>query len=182
MNRTAIAATTVLFVMSTLPVHASEESDKAALAALAILGIAAFAHHEDHSREGHALQTGQDKADFERGYRYGLHNKPYDSAWSSAAYGSGYDPGHTERANRLAYKRHDAAQGAPNLAMRICVSEASAQWGRNPRDIHVAGSAMGTFSQAGGQEYRVEVATGHRHGVCNVNAEGTVFSTEDGRL
>lgn len=184
MKRTALAATTALIVMSSLPAptRASENSDKAALAALAILGIAAFAHNEDHYRDGQALQTGQEKADFERGYRDGLHNEPYDSARSSAAYGAGYDAGHKERANRLAYKQHDAERGAPNLAMRSCVGEASARWNRNPRDIHVVASAMGSFSQAGGQEYRVEVATGHRHAVCNVNAEGTVFGIEKGRL
>lgn len=184
MKRPALAAMTALVLTSTAsaPARASEESDKAALAALAILGIAALAHHEDHYRQGNAPANGQQTADFERGYRDGLHNEPYNSARSSVAYGSGYDAGHKERANRLAYKRHGAAQGAPNLAMRGCVGEASAMWNRNPRDIHVVASARGSFSQAGGQEYRVEVAAGHRHAVCNVNAEGTVFNVRNGRL
>lgn len=184
MKQATLAATTALFLTSMLPapVIASEESDKAAAAALVLLGAAALAHHDDHYRDGYRPATGEETADFERGYRDGLHNAAYDSRRSTAAYGAGFDAGHKERANRLAYKRQDTSKGAPNVALRTCVGEASAQWGRNPRDIHVVGSATGAFSQAGGQEYQVEVAAGHKHGVCTVNAQGSVFSFRSGRL
>ena len=176
-----LASASLAAGMAATPVHADEKA-AAAVVALGLLGIAAMAHHDDHYREGQRPQTAQEMADFERGYRDGLHNEPYDSRHSSAAYGSGYDAGHKERANRLAHKQTHPDHKVPSLAARGCVGEASARWGRDPRDIHVTASKKGSFSQAAGQEYLVEVSAGHRHGHCNVNAEGTVFQFQKGRL
>lgn len=176
-----LASASLAAGMAAAPVRADEKA-AAAVVALGILGIAAMAHHDDHYREGQKPQTAEEIADFERGYRDGLHNEPYDSRHSTAAYGNGFDAGHKERANQLAYKHQGGGEKAPNLAMRGCVGEASAQWGRNPQDIHVVASRKGSFSQAGGQEYQVEVSAGHKHGYCDVNGEGTVFKFHRGQL
>lgn len=176
-----LASASLAIGMAGTPVRANEKA-AAAVVALGLLGIAAMAHHEDHYRPGQEPQTAEETAAFERGYRDGLHNEPYDSLRSSAAYGSGYDAGHKERANRLAHKHESHGDKVPNLASAGCVGEASAQWGRNPRDIHVVRAKKGGFSQAGGQEYQVEVAAGHKHGHCDVNDKGTVFKFHKGRL
>lgn len=167
--------------LAATPVRADEKA-AAAVVALGLLGIAAMAHHDDHYREGSKPQTAQEIADFERGYRDGLHNEAYNSVHSSAAYGNGFDAGHKERANRLAYKHRDKSANAPDKVMRLCVGEASAKWTRNPRDIHVVAARKGSFSQASGQEFLVEVAAGHKHGVCRVSQNGTVFEIKKGRL
>ena len=167
--------------LATTPVRADEKA-AAAVVALGLLGVAALAHHDDHYREGSKPQTADEIADFERGYRDGLHNEPYDSRHSSAAYGNGFDAGHKERANRLAYKHRDKAGNAPDVAMRACVGVASAKWTRNPRDIHVVAAKKGSFAQSSGQEYLIEVAAGHKHGVCSVSQNGTVYRVKHGRL
>lgn len=181
---TLLASASLVVGMAGAPASA-QDNKGAAIAvagALAILGVAALEHNQDHYRAGAEPKTDREVADFERGYRDGLHNEPYDSMHSSAAYGSGFDAGHKERANRLAHKQIHPDDKAPHLATAGCVGEASAQWGRNPRDIHVVATKKGSFSQAGGQEFRVEVSVGHKHGVCNVNAEGTVFKFQKGHL
>lgn len=162
----------------------SDDKDEAALAALALLGIAALAHHDDHYRAGNEPKSAQQTARFERGYRDGLHNEHYDTAHSSAMYAQGYDAGQKERSNRLAHKRQANNENQlPNgIAARSCVGQASADWGRNPRDIHVVARRKGSFSQAGGQEILIELAAGHKHGICRVNQNGTVFEVRNGRL
>lgn len=185
LGRTAslLASASLALGLAGAPARSDENADAAIVAgAVAILGIAALAHNSDHYRPGQEPKTEQETADFERGYRDGLHNEPYDSRHSTAAYGSGFDAGHKERANRLARKNIHKDDKAPHLATSGCVGEASAQWGRNPRDIHVVNSKKGSFSQAGGQEFRVEVSVGHKHGVCDVSAKGAVFKFHKGHL
>lgn len=161
------------------PVRASDDSDKAAAAALAILGIAALAHHSDHYRDGYRPNGGEETADFERGYRDGLHNEPFATPYPKPAYAEGYQAGHKERANRLAHKNRREGDGphAPQLAMRGCVGEASARWSRDPRDIHVVRTR-----QEASNDFYVEVAAGHRHGTCEVGAGGNVFMFQNGGM
>lgn len=176
-----LSAGSLLAALTTSPAQASDASDKAALAALALLGVAAFSHHNEHYREGRAPQTAQEHAEFERGYRDGLYGEPYDGRYGhyTAAYGDGYAAGHKERDNRLAHKtRHqNASPNAPTLSMRSCVGEASANWNLNPRAIHVVDTV-----QAASDDFYVEVAAGHRHGVCEVSAAGKIYLFQNGRM
>ena len=185
MWHSSICAVAALGIVCSLsPAHATDQEDAAALAALAILGVAAMTHHSDHYRPDHEPKTAEEKAQFERGYRDGLHNEAYDSRHSSVMYGQGFDAGHKERSNRLAHKRHSNSDATlpDGKAARACVGEASAEWGRDPRDIHVVDREKGAFSQASGQEIRIELAAGHKHGVCTVDHKGTVFGIEKGHL
>lgn len=176
------ASLTLALQIAAAPVRAEDEAAKVVLGAIAVLGVAALAHNQNHYHEGYKPADSNSVALFERGYRDGLHNEPYDSHHSSAAYGNGFDAGHKERANRLAYKHRDKSGDAPDIAMRACIGEASAKWTRNPRDIHIVAAKKGSFAQSSGQEYLVEVAAGHKHGVCSVSQNGTVYSVKHGRL
>jgi hypothetical protein len=148
-------------------------------AAALIIGIAALAHDEQHHRDGQHHATSHEESEFERGYRDGVHGEDYDSRHSSEAYGQGFDAGVKERSNRLSHKSRDEREGpdAPPLAMRGCVGEASANWDINPRDIEVVKT-----EQPAADDFLVEVAAGHKHGVCEVSAQGNVLFFRDGRI
>ncbi|MEW9922265.1 hypothetical protein AB2B41_21920 [Marimonas sp. MJW-29] len=154
------------------------DDEKAALGALAILGIAALAHNKNHHHDGYSPSTSQSKANFERGYRDGLYNEPYDSRHSSMDYANGFDAGHKERSNRLAHKNSNVSgTKVPAQAMRSCVSEAASSWGVRERDVHPVKAG-----QEGADNFYIELASGHRHVICGTNSQGQVFNLRNGRL
>ncbi|WP_343115852.1 hypothetical protein [Ostreiculturibacter nitratireducens] len=174
-----IAAASAVLALSVAPVRAKPSEEQIA-GAIALLGIAALAHHEGHYRGGWSPTSEAETADFERGYRDGLHNERYDTRWDTRAYSEGYDAGQKERSHRLSHSgnrsRGDHVD-APTLAVRGCVGEASAQWGRDPRDIHATRSR-----QMGSNDFYIEVGAGHHHGVCEVGATGNIYQFQNGRL
>jgi hypothetical protein len=155
-----------------------DDKGKVALGALAILGVAALAHNQNHYREGYQPNGANETAEFERGYRDGLHNEPFDPYRSSTAFAQGYDAGHKERANQLAHKNHHS-QGTkvPRAALNSCISDAAAAMNVGGRDISVIKA-----NQEGSDNFYIEVASGHKHLVCAVNSQGKIFDTRYGRL
>lgn len=174
----AVAAAMALQVWSG-PAVALDDKDKAALGALAILGVAALAHNKDHYREGYAPQDAEQTADFERGYRDGLHNETFDPYRSSTAFAQGYDAGQKERANSLAHKSGQVAGvKVPQAAMNSCFTDAvRGVFQTNEKNVHVVKAA-----QEGADTYYIELAHGHKHVVCTVNSKGEIFNTEYRRL
>lgn len=157
---------------------ADKEADKAALAAAAILGIAALAHNQNHYRDGYQPKDPAETADFERGYRDGLHNEPFDPYNSSTAFAQGYDAGHAERANSLAHKTSNVrGTKVPQAALNSCVKDAASAMSVGTHQIHVIKAG-----QEGADNYYIELASGHKHLVCSVNAKGAIFDTRYGRL
>lgn len=175
---TAVSAAVIALQLCAGPSYALSDEEKAALAAAALLGVAALAHNSNHYREGYAPSGAEEKAEFERGYRDGLHNEPFDPNRSSTAFAQGYDAGQKERSNRLAYK-NQAPQGTrvPQAAVNSCVSDAASAMSVGRHDVHVIKAA-----QEGSDNYYIEVASGHRHLVCSVNSQGQIFDTRYGRL
>jgi hypothetical protein len=162
----------------TLPSYAMSDAEKAALAAAAIIGVAALSHHKHHHRDPAQMNNAEYTAMFERGYRDGLYNESYDSAYSSAAYGNGYDAGQKERSSRLAHKNPANTRGSvPGAAMRSCVSEVSNSVGVPAHDVHLIKTG-----QEGADNFYIEFAVGHKHLVCGTNAAGKVFNLRDGRV
>jgi hypothetical protein len=73
---------------------------KAAIAAAAILGVAALAHksHDrNNNKSNNNYNSSQEIADFDRGYRDGLHHTPYHNYGNSRAYSDGYSEGMQQR-------------------------------------------------------------------------------------
>lgn len=180
MKKSLIAVTAVALALQVWsgPALALSEKEKAELGALAILGIAALSHNENHYREGYRPNGADETAEFERGYRDGLHNEPFDAYRSSTAFAQGYDAGHKERANRLAHKNQNVSgTRVPQAALNNCVADAASAMSVGRHDIHVIKAA-----QEGAASYYIEVASGHKHLVCETNAEGQIFNTRYGRL
>jgi hypothetical protein len=148
-------------------------------AAIAILGIAALAHHQDHYRDGYKPADAAATADFERGYRDGLYNEPFDPYNSSTAFAQGYDAGQKERANGLAHKHNNVAGvKVPPAAMNACFDDAvKGVFQTSPGSVHVIKA-----TQEGADNFYIELAHGHKHVVCEVNSKGEIFNTEFRRL
>ena len=179
MKRSLAFATATLISLQALgtPAVALGDDEKNALAAAAILGLAALAHHQHHDRDTSAKDADY-KAMFERGYRDGLYNEPYDSRYSSQAYANGYDAGHKERANNLAYKTSNVGGvKVPQAALNGCATEVAGSLNVRVRDVHIIKAG-----QEGGDNYYIETAVGHRHMICGSNGAGQVFNLRDGRL
>ena len=75
------------FQLTASPATALSDEEEVALGAIAILGIAALAHNDNHYHDGYKPKDADAAARFERGYRDGLHNEPYDARHSSYDYG-----------------------------------------------------------------------------------------------
>lgn len=180
MKRTLFAATAVALALQgwSAPAFADNNKEKAALGALAILGIAALAHHKDHYREGYEPSNDLQAADFERGYRDGLHNEPFDPLVGEH-YAQGYDAGQKERSNSLAHKSNNVAGvKVPQAAMDSCFQDAvKGVFQTSPNNVHVVKAA-----QEGADNFYIELAHGHKHVVCTVNSKGEIFNTEYRRL
>lgn len=99
--------------------------------ALVLLCAAALAHKEHHCREGQAAGGAEQTAEFERGYRDGLHGYEYNPAGSSAAYGNAHDAGHVERANRATHRTQARSKGpnVPKQALQGCAKAVAANFG-----------------------------------------------------
>jgi hypothetical protein len=160
------------------PALALSDEEKTALAAAAVLGLAALAHNKQHYRDGYQPSGAAETADFERGYRDGLHNEPFDPYNSSTAFAQGYDAGQKERANSLSYKSSNVAgTKVPQAALNSCVNDAASAMSVSPHHVHVIKAG-----QEGADNFYIEVAAGHKHLVCSVNSQGQIFDTRYGRL
>lgn len=77
-----------------------------ALGAAALIGVAALAH-KSHEREEKHDQDSRSVAEFDRGYRDGLHHERYHNYDNTAAYSDGYNAGQRERDQQTAYRSRD---------------------------------------------------------------------------
>jgi hypothetical protein len=168
----------VTLSLMVVPAFAKPSEDDVA-GALVLLGIAALAHNEHHYRDGAAPSGAQQTADFERGYRDGLHGYDYDSARSSASYGQGYDAGHVDRANRNTHRTRVESEGpnVPAQAMRGCAKVVATNFGVGTHDVHITRTV-----QRAANDYLVEAAVGHKHMTCAMGDGGVVQSVTDGRI
>lgn len=165
--------------LASAPARADMSSEEKAAAAIAILGIAALAHNRHHYRDGYQPADHNETAEFEAGYRDGLHNEPFNPNASTTAFAQGYDAGQKERANSLAHKTHGATNAkVPKAAMSACFTDAvSGVFQTSPGNVHVIKTA-----QEGADNFYIELASGHKHVVCEVNSKGEIFNTEYRRL
>lgn len=83
------------------------------LAAAAIIGVAALAHKSNHHDNNQHSNDSQNEADFEKGYRDGLYNQPYDTYADNNSYQQGYTSGSRDRSNRTSYRGYSS--GGPQV-------------------------------------------------------------------
>ncbi len=164
--------------MAAAPVRAEMSDDEKAVAALAILGIAALAHNKHHYREGYAPKSGEQTADFERGYRDAVHGYDYSNFGSTADYGAGYEAGLAERENATAHRRAESGgERAPAMAIKGCAQIVAQNFAVSTRDVHMVKSRS-----PGKHEWEIEAAVGHQHMVCTMRDTGEIIEVRGGRM
>lgn len=165
-------------VLSTASVSSASADEDAVKGALVLLGIAALSHNDAHYRDGYKPQTARQMADFERGYRDGLHGYDYDSSRSSVDYGQGFDAGHAERANRrLSHRKESEGPNVPPIAMQGCAKIVAGNFGVGTHDVHITRTV-----QRGPNDFLVEAAVGHKYMTCVMGDNGQVVDVTGGRM
>jgi len=84
----------------------NDNAAAAAIAAAAIIGAAALAHQSHHRDDKHG-QDANSIAEFDRGYRDGLHHQSYHNYNNTPAYSDGYSAGQRERDEQTSYRPRD---------------------------------------------------------------------------
>ena len=179
MNRivSILAMTALALQISTVPVRAEMSDGVKAAAAIAILGFAALAHGKHHYSEGYAPDDGVETAEFERGYRDGLHGYPYWEHSQTRGYVNGYRAGEAERDNSMAHRRQAAAEKAPPMANQGCAEIVAQNFAVSKRDVHLIRSKPGSK-----HEWMIEAAVGHQHMTCTMRDTGEVIDLRGGGM
>lgn len=139
-----------------------------AIAAALALGVAALAQDESDYPPGKQMTTGQQKAEFEAGYRDGLAGARYRANLPASTYGAGYDAGVRERKAQQAGSGGKKLAGVPNKAVKSCVAMASGDWRLNKSNVYATDARKGSAGT-----WLIEVVAGKRQGVCSMAADGT---------
>ena len=157
----------------------AKPSDEDIAGAIALIGIAALAHNEHHYHDGWAPSGAQETADFERGYRDGLHNAAYNSRSSARAYGEGYSAGMKERENALSASQHQQSEGpnVPAQAMQGCAKVVGTNFAVSAHHVHITRTV-----QRGPGDYLVEASVGHKYMTCVMGDGGQVVDVTGGRM
>lgn len=145
-------------------------NEEKALAALAILGISILAHHKHHYKDGYEPVDGVETAEFERGYRDGLHGYAYWEHSQTRGYVEGYQAGETERENSVAHRRIQADQKAPPMAYQGCADIVAQNFAVGRNSVHFVKSRSPQK-----HEWEIEAAVGHERMVCTMRDTGELI-------
>jgi hypothetical protein len=159
------------------PARAEMSREDKAAAAIAILGIAALAHHNHHYSNGYEPEDGTATAEFERGYRDGLHGYAYSGHGSTQNYAEGYQAGNRERENSMAHRAQPAESRAPAMAVQGCAQIVGRNFAVSPHHVHIT-KARSPHKH----EWLIEAAVGHQYMVCKMRDSGEVIDVTGGRL
>lgn len=115
---------------------------KVALGAAALIGVAMLAH-QSHHRDGKHGQDEKSVAEFDRGYRDGLHHERYHNYDNTNAYSDGYNAGQQDRDERTSYRardgRHSGNQRYVSLDDLVGSNGSSAENALNQRGFRSTG-------------------------------------------
>jgi hypothetical protein len=153
---------------SAAKIKAKDVAAAVAAAAAVALGVAALAQDDSDYQPGKPMTTGQQKAEFEAGYRDGLAGARYRTALPAATYGAGYDAGVRERRLQQGGKGGKKVANVPQKALKSCVAKASGAWKVRRDNIFATDARKGAAGT-----WLIEVVAGKRQGVCNMAADGT---------
>lgn len=173
-----LGATAMCLQFGIAPAQAEMTDNQKTAAALAILGIAALAHNRHHYRDGYAPAAGEHAAEFERGYRDGLHGYAYNSFNSTVDYAEGYQAGDKERGNSMAHRQTvSATDRAPPMAIQGCSQIVAQNFAVSPHHVHIIKSRSPAK-----HEWLIEAAVGHDYMTCTMRDTGEVIDLRGGRL
>lgn len=175
----SVFAAVVLILGMVASPAAAKMSDKdkaaAAAAAIAILGIAALAHGSHHYAGGYEPDDGDATAEFERGYRDGVHGYAYNEYRSTQDYAQGYQAGDRERENSMAHRRTTADSRAPAMANQGCAKIVAQNFGVSMHQVHITKARSPAK-----HEWLIEAAVGHDYMVCEMRDTGEVIDVRGG--
>jgi hypothetical protein len=155
----------------------SKDEKAAAAAAIAILGIAALAHHKHHYKDGYRPGDFNETAEFERGYRDGLHGFSYWEYSQTRGYVEGYRAGENERMNSVAHRRVPVDQRASSMAYNGCANIVAQNFAVGVNHVHFIKARSPQK-----HEWEIEAAVGHQHMVCTMRDSGELIDLRGGRL
>ena len=166
-------------VLAMQPAHAMSDKDKkaAAIAAIAILGVAALAHGKHHYQQGYEPDDGESMADFERGYRDGVHGYAYAEYGNSRDYAQGYQAGDHEREISMAHRRVAIDGRAPPMANQGCAQIVAQNFDVGMHQVHLIQARSPSK-----HEWLIEAAVGHSYMVCRMRDSGELIDLRGGRL
>jgi hypothetical protein len=174
----ALGAAAMCLHFAAAPAQAEMSDNEKAAAAIALLGIAALAHNKHHYQEGYAPDSGDATAEFERGYRDGVHGYAYNTNGSTSHYAEGYQAGDKERDNSMAHRKNaSAASKAPPMAMQGCAKIVAQNFDVSTHQVHMIKS-----QSPAKHEWEIEAAVGHSHMVCKMRDTGEVLDVRGGRM
>ncbi len=159
------------------PAVAEMNDDEKAAAAIAILGIAALAHHKHHYKDGYRPGDDVETAEFERGYRDGLHGYAYWESSQTRGYVEGYTAGENERKNSVAHRRQSADLRAPPMAYSGCAGIVAQNFAVGKHHVHFVKARSPQK-----HEWEIEATVGHEHMVCKMRDSGEVIELRGGKL
>lgn len=163
--------------MSVGPARAEMSDDEKVAAAIAILGIAALAHHKHHYTGGYRPADDVETAEFERGYRDGLHGYPYWENSQTRGYVEGYQAGEKERENSQAHRRVASDQKAPPMAYSGCADIVAQNFAVSKGHVHFIKARSPQK-----HEWEIEASVGHEHMVCKMRDTGELIDLRGGKL
>jgi hypothetical protein len=163
--------------LTAVPAHAKNDDAAIAAAAIAILGIAELAHHKHHYKDGYKPSDEIEMAEFERGYRDGLHGYPYWEYSQTRGYVQGYRAGENERNNSVSYRREPADRKAPPMAYKGCADIVAQNFAVSRSHVHFIKARSPQK-----HEWEIEATVGHEHMVCTMRDSGELIDLRGGRL
>ena len=172
---TAIALSLSMIATPAAAKMSDKDKAAAAAAAIAILGIAALAHGQHHYTGGYEPETGEATAEFERGYRDGVHGYAYNEYRSTTDYAQGYQAGDRERENSMAHRQISADSRAPAMASQGCAKIVAQNFGVSAHQVHITKSRSPAK-----HEWLIEAAVGHDYMVCTMRDTGEVIEVRGG--
>jgi hypothetical protein len=174
----AICAAAMCLQLAVTPAHAGMTDEEKAAAAIALLGIVALAHNKHHYRDGYAPAAGEHTAEFERGYRDGVHGYAYNSHNSTRDYAEGYQAGDKERESSMAHRQNaSVSENAPPMAVQGCARIVAQNFAVNTHHVHMIKSRSPSK-----HEWEIEAVVGYDHMVCKMRDTGELLDLRGGRL
>ena len=156
----------------------SDNKRNALLAAAAIAGVAALAHHHQNHDDGEHYDSVDREAEYERGYRDGLHHAGFNNFNNSSAYSQGFDAGNHDRNVQVSHNRHNewdsGRHGSPAEARQACIREAAGSLNVRPDQV----TATSSREHKDGR-HDVIVSAGYHRMQCEVDNRGQIRSLKD---
>ncbi|MEH7829932.1 hypothetical protein [Gemmobacter denitrificans] len=174
---TTFAIVALCLQLGAAPAAAEMNDDQKVAAAIAILGIAALAHHKHHYKDGYKPSDDVETAEFERGYRDGLHGYAYWEYSQTRGYVEGYRAGENERQNSVAHRRVDADQKAPPMAYSGCADIVAQNFAASKNHVHFVKARSPQK-----HKWEIEATVGHEHMVCTMRDSGELIDLRGGKL